>query len=146
MKRWGWWLVERLPDAFKIMVRRSVYEAGQKLEAEFGTGAEEVAFKRGTDGIAARDTTGVFWRAVSLYLGEKKLRPGRILDIVEDAGKGWPPTARPGAEPPEEAWLAGLDFGGGESDQDMRDRWTKQTERMRAWIDREMKKKGGGST
>jgi hypothetical protein len=145
VKSWGWW-VERLPDVFKIMVRRSVYEAAQKLEAEFGAGAEEEAFRRGTDGIAARDTTGVFWRAVSLYLREKRLRPHRIPDIVEDAGKGWPPTSRPGAEPLEAEWLAGLDFGGGESDQDMRDRWTKQTEGMRAWIDREMEKKGGGST
>lgn len=145
MKSWGWW-VEKLPDAFKIMVRRSVYEEGQRLEAEFGAGAEEEAFKRGTEGLAARDTTGVFWRSVSLYLREKKLRSHRIPDIVEDAGKGWPPTPRPGAEPPDPEWLAGLDFGGGESDQDMRDRWTKQTEGMRAWIDREMKKKGGGSS
>lgn len=145
MKRWGWW-VERLPDAFKIMVRRSVYEAGQKLEAEFGTGAEDVADKRGAAGVAARDTTGVFWGAVSLYLREKRLRPHRIPDIVEDAGKGWPPASRPGAEPPDPEWLAGIDFGGGESDEAMRDRWTKQTEGMRAWISAQEKKKGGGST
>src|ERR1035437_7745573 len=126
------------------MVRRSVYEEGQRLEAEFGAGAEEEAFMRGTDGIAARDTTGVFWRSVSLYLREKKLRPYRIPEIVEDAGKGWPPASRPGAEPPEPEWLAGLDFGGG-SEEAMRDNWTKHPEGMKAWIDREMKKKVGGS-
>jgi len=144
VKRWGWWLVEKLPGAFKIMVGRSVYEAAQKTEAEFGAGAEDAAFNRGTDGVAARDTTGSFWYAVSFYLAEKKLHPGRIPDIVDDSARGWPPTARPGAEPLDGGGVP--DFGGGGSDRDMRDCWTKQTEGMWAWVDREMKKKGGGST
>ena len=91
-----------------MMVRRSVLEAALALKAQYGSRAMAVAEERRDAGYRARDTTGAFWGAVKLHLQGTKGQPWRRLYIVEDAGQGWPPVSRPGAEPVEEN--EGLDF------------------------------------
>jgi len=92
-----------------MQVRRSVLEAALTLKAQYGSRAMAVAEERRDAGYRARDTTGAFWGAVKIHLQGTKGQPWRRPYIVEDAGQGWPPVSRPGAEPVEED--AGLDFG-----------------------------------
>ena len=95
-----------------MKVRRSVLVAALALKAEYGSRAMAVAEERRDAGWRARDTTGDFWNAVKIHLQGTKGQPWRRPYIVEDAGQGWPPVSRPGAEPVEED--AGLDFGTGD--------------------------------
>ena len=91
-----------------MKVRRSVLVAALALKAEYGSRAMAVAEERRDAGWRARDTTGDFWNAVKIHLQGTKGQPWRRPYIVEDAGQGWPPVSRPGAEPVEEN--EGLDF------------------------------------
>jgi hypothetical protein len=140
----GWRPWKSDDDSF--MVRRSVYEAAQKLESGQAAGivanAEAHAFSRASAGARARDNNFAdFWNSVGIYLQEKAAYAGRSPFIIEDAGKGWPPPENPVVQAGDGEVL---DFGGGESDEDMRARWAKQTEGVRGWLDEQEKKKGGG--
>src|ERR1019366_3296776 len=95
-----------------MKVRRSVLEAALTLKAQYGSRAMAVAEERRDAGWRTRDTTGDFWNAVKIHLQGTKGQPWRRPYIVEDAGQGWPPASRPGAEPVKDD--EELDFGAGD--------------------------------
>jgi hypothetical protein len=143
-----------------MKVRRSVLEAALALKAQYGSRAMAVAEERRDAGWRARDTTGDFWNAVKIHLQGTKGQPWRRPYIGEDAGQGWPPVSRPGAEPVEED--EGLDFGAGDPNRPPEPDRSHPLHEARVWTGvvldiaatgwRELKeairekKKGGGST
>jgi hypothetical protein len=149
IERWWQRLLEGvLPEGWTkprktrpLVVRRSVYETAEKLLAQHGTEAFNVANEKARLVAVYRGKSeSKFWRAVLRYLRDKAAgMPGSTLEIKEDEGRGWPP---PELTPLEEATE---NFGIDETDEDKRRRWQDATKHVRDFLEDEKNKKGGGS-